>query len=99
MHALLSADPERVGRPDVPPCSDALNEALAEEHRKSSRQDDGGKPPLVTVAGSCTFGLKDDILECLDNAREDRLKRLKIVDSTPGVGIFSSRFSSISRSR
>src|SRR6202050_1645893 len=28
MHKLLSADPTRLGRPDVPPCSDAVNEEL-----------------------------------------------------------------------
>jgi D-lactate dehydrogenase len=28
MHEFLSADPTRLGRPDVPPCSDAVNEEL-----------------------------------------------------------------------
>jgi D-lactate dehydrogenase len=28
MHKLLSADPTRLGRPDVPPCSDAVDEEL-----------------------------------------------------------------------
>src|SRR3984885_2142124 len=28
MHKLLSADPKRIGRPDVPPCSDAVDEEL-----------------------------------------------------------------------
>jgi hypothetical protein len=28
MHKLLSADPTRLGRPDVPPCSDAVDEGL-----------------------------------------------------------------------
>lgn len=28
MHKLLSRDPVRLGRPDVPPCSDAIDEAL-----------------------------------------------------------------------
>src|SRR5580700_10983800 len=28
MHRLLSADPTRLGRPDVPPCSDAVNDEL-----------------------------------------------------------------------
>src|SRR6202035_1033631 len=28
MHKLLSADPARIGRPDVPPCSDAVDEQL-----------------------------------------------------------------------
>src|SRR6202167_34498 len=28
MHTLLSADPKRIGRPDVPPCSDAVGEEL-----------------------------------------------------------------------
>ena len=29
MHKFLSADPARLGRPDVPPCADAVDEALA----------------------------------------------------------------------
>jgi D-lactate dehydrogenase len=29
MHELLSADPTLLGRPDVPPCSDAVDEELA----------------------------------------------------------------------
>jgi hypothetical protein len=29
MHKLLSADPTLLGRPDVPPCSDAVDEELA----------------------------------------------------------------------
>src|SRR6202166_3408685 len=29
MHKFLSADPTRLGRPDVPPCSDAVDEELA----------------------------------------------------------------------
>jgi D-lactate dehydrogenase len=28
MHKLVSADPESIGRPDVPPCLDAVDEAL-----------------------------------------------------------------------
>jgi hypothetical protein len=28
MHKFLSADPARIGRPDVPPCSDAVDEEL-----------------------------------------------------------------------
>ena len=28
MHRFLSADPTLLGRPDVPPCSDAVDEAL-----------------------------------------------------------------------
>src|SRR5580692_3992372 len=28
MHKFLSADPKRIGRPDVPPCSDAVDEEL-----------------------------------------------------------------------
>src|SRR5580658_4855359 len=28
MHKFLSADPTRLGRPDVPPCSDAVDEEL-----------------------------------------------------------------------
>ena len=28
MRKLLSEDPSRLGRPDVPPCSDAIDEAL-----------------------------------------------------------------------
>jgi len=35
MHKFLSADPARLGRPDVPPCADAVDEALAGELRKS----------------------------------------------------------------
>src|ERR1700734_4538110 len=37
MHKFLSADPKLLGRPDVPPCSDAVDEELIggtpEEHK------------------------------------------------------------------
>ena len=39
------------------------------------RWSDGGKLPVVVDAASCTLGLKDDILEHLDDERKDRLKR------------------------
>jgi len=45
------------------------------------RWSDGGKLPVVVDAASCTLGLKDDILEHLDDVRKDRLKLIAIVDS------------------
>jgi D-lactate dehydrogenase len=45
------------------------------------RWSDGGKLPVVLDAASCTLGLKDDLLEHLDDERKDRLKRVTIVDS------------------
>jgi D-lactate dehydrogenase len=41
----------------------------------------GGRLPVVVDAASCTLGLKDDILEHLDDERKDRLKLVTIVDS------------------
>jgi D-lactate dehydrogenase len=45
------------------------------------RWSDGGKLPVVVDAASCTLGLKDDILEHLDDERKDRLNLITIVDS------------------
>jgi D-lactate dehydrogenase len=45
------------------------------------RWSDGGKLPVVLDAASCTLGLKDDILEHLDDERKDRLKLINIIDS------------------
>ena len=45
------------------------------------RWSDGGKLPVVVDAASCTLGLKDDILEHLDEERKDRLKLITIIDS------------------
>ena len=45
------------------------------------RWSDGGKLPVVVDAASCTLGLKDDILEHLDDERKDRLKLVTILDS------------------
>jgi D-lactate dehydrogenase len=45
------------------------------------RWSDGGKLPVVVDAASCTLGLKDDILEHLDDERKDRLKKVTIIDS------------------
>ena len=45
------------------------------------RWSDGGKLPVVVDAASCTLGLKDDILEHLDDERKDRLKLVTIIDS------------------
>ncbi|HTB13840.1 MAG TPA: FAD-binding and (Fe-S)-binding domain-containing protein [Bryobacteraceae bacterium] len=45
------------------------------------RWSNGGKLPVVVDAASCTLGLKDDILEHLDDERKDRLKRITIIDS------------------
>ncbi len=36
---------------------------------------------MVVDAASCTLGLKDDLLEHLDDERRDRLKVLTIIDS------------------
>lgn len=36
---------------------------------------------MVVDAASCTLGLKDDVLEHLDDERKDRLKRITIIDS------------------
>jgi Fe-S oxidoreductase len=41
-----------------------------------------GKLPVVVDAASCTLGLKDDLLEHLDDERKDCLKRITIIDST-----------------
>ena len=38
------------------------------------RWSDGGKLPVVVDAASCTLGLKDDVLEHLDDERKDRLQ-------------------------
>ena len=45
------------------------------------RWSDGGKLPVVVDAASCTLGLKDDMLEHLDDERRDRLKLITIIDS------------------
>jgi FAD binding domain len=45
------------------------------------RWSDGGKLPVVVDAASCTLGLKDDLLEHLDDERKDRLKLITVVDS------------------
>ncbi|WP_263408602.1 hypothetical protein [Terriglobus tenax] len=45
------------------------------------RWSDGGKRPVVVDAASCTLGLKDDILEHLDDERKEKLKRVTIIDS------------------
>ena len=45
------------------------------------RWSDGGKLPVVVDAASCTLGLKDDILEHLDDERKDRLNHITIIDS------------------
>jgi hypothetical protein len=45
------------------------------------RWSDEGKLPVVVDAASCTLGLKDDLLEHLDDERKDRLKRITIIDS------------------
>jgi D-lactate dehydrogenase len=45
------------------------------------RWSDGGKLPVVVDAASCTLGLKDDILEHLDDERKDRLNLITIIDS------------------
>jgi D-lactate dehydrogenase len=45
------------------------------------RWSDGGKLPVVVDAASCTLGLKDDLLEHLDDERKDRQKLVTIVDS------------------
>ena len=37
--------------------------------------------PVVVDAASCTLGLKDDILEHLDDERKDRLNLITIIDS------------------
>jgi D-lactate dehydrogenase len=41
----------------------------------------GGRLPVVVDAASCTLGLKDDMLEHLDDQRKDRLKLVNIIDS------------------
>lgn len=45
------------------------------------RWSDGGKRPVVVDAASCTLGLKEDILEHLDDERKEQLKRVTIIDS------------------
>jgi D-lactate dehydrogenase len=40
-----------------------------------------GNLPVVVDAASCTLGLKDDLLEHLDDERKDRMKRITIIDS------------------
>jgi len=45
------------------------------------RWSDGGRLPVVIDAASCTLGLKDDVLEHLDDERKDRLERVAIIDS------------------
>ncbi len=45
------------------------------------RWSDGGKLPVVVDAASCTLGLKDDILEHLDDDRKNQLKLITIIDS------------------
>jgi D-lactate dehydrogenase len=41
----------------------------------------GGRLPVVVDAASCTLGLKDDMLEHLDDKRKDQLKLVTIIDS------------------
>jgi D-lactate dehydrogenase len=45
------------------------------------RWSNGGKLPVVVDAASCTLGLKDDVLEHLDDERKNRLKLINIIDS------------------
>jgi hypothetical protein len=51
MHKFLSADPKRLGRPDVPPCADAVDEELV-----------GGTPEelkgeLIEILGKMLCGI------------------------------------------
>ena len=45
------------------------------------RWSDGGNLSVVVDAASCTLGLKEDMLEHLDDERKNRLKLVAIVDS------------------
>jgi len=74
MHKLLSEDPTRLGRPDVPPCSDAVDERLVggtpEELKTDLAEILGedvrlkpcrtrGKPYLAATAGGSTPAPRD----------------------------------------